>query len=153
MEKIKKQKLHEKQFIVDGRIPVKMTKEHMQKMFFESILMPWFMVAKRLGLPKDISRLIARSIPKNYVLHPVWEFIDNNVEGSCCCCIYKKGQKYLFNPFDGKRCYDYSHTIPKTDNNWCKTYIINGVMVFFASECRLNKMDPDFFFGVTMIRL
>lgn len=70
----------------------------MWKSFFDRSLLPWLIIAKRMHLPRDLSRLIAQLVPRDYVLHPVWEFIETNrhVQNSCCVVIYNVDPLYNY---------------------------------------------------------
>ena len=47
-----------------------------------NVLVPWFLVAKKYGVPKDIVKLIANLLPNRYYRCPVWKFIKH-----CLDCI------------------------------------------------------------------
>ena len=83
-------------YVIDNKECVKATPDEIENQFRNRVLIYWFMIGNRFGLPKDLKWYIANLIPKNYHLHPIWEFIKKNrsIPNTKCLAIYKKTPLY-----------------------------------------------------------
>jgi hypothetical protein len=87
-------------YVVDNAQSIWATEKEMEHQFRMTKLLPWHLIAKHMGLPKDLRCLIASKVPRNYVRHPVWEFIDEhrdpNKHYKTVAVIYKQDPLYNY---------------------------------------------------------
>lgn len=151
----KRARVEQRCFIIDNVRTTWSTDQIMLEHFRRTKLFPWCLVANRLGLPKDIRKLIMSKIEKNYARHPVWEFIkqhrDSDKNYKCCVVIYK--QKTLYNYKDdprGKRARPFYITLQnqRVQNN-CFRHDNVLVWVIQEHDEERRSIHP----GSTVIRL
>jgi hypothetical protein len=115
----KRVKLDVRHFIVNGNEPALLTIDDMKLQFWESILKWWFIAAIRAGIPKDIRRLVVSMIPVNYILNPIWEFIeDHKHKNHHLTVLYYGNKRPLYNAEDdpyatkvSKKCFRHHNLI------------------------------------------
>jgi hypothetical protein len=62
-------------FIDHLKNPIYTTKDEMKKNFIKQVLVPWFIIAKRFGIPKDIVKMITKMLGKGYCKCPIWDMM------------------------------------------------------------------------------
>jgi hypothetical protein len=62
-------------FLTHDYRDVERTLDEMDRDFGRRRLVTWMLIAKHLGIPRDVARLIASKVPRDYREHPVWSYI------------------------------------------------------------------------------
>lgn len=76
---MKRQRVSTEIFLNHEKVQVISTEQGMFIDFVKRVLIPWFHVAKRWGLPKDIAKKIAfEYITLDFQLHPVYQYLIKN---------------------------------------------------------------------------
>lgn len=55
--------------------PVYTTEDEMKENYIKLLLVPWFIIAKRYGIPKDIVKMITKMFGRGYCDCPIWQTI------------------------------------------------------------------------------
>lgn len=96
------------------KVQVHATEDQMFMDFVKRVLIPWYHVGKRKGLPRDIVRMIAlHYIPVDFQLHPVYEYLRMNKDRPHILYVHiahprqHKAFKLMNVPFGKSRICDY----------------------------------------------
>jgi hypothetical protein len=64
-------------WLTHENVQLRATREAMENDFGRRRLVTWMLIAKHLGIPMDVAKLICSKVPRDYRKHPVYEFLNS----------------------------------------------------------------------------
>lgn len=105
------------------------------------VLVPWFLVCKKYGVPKDIVKLIANLLPNRYYRCPVWKFIKHCLDCPIPSINTHQGRAgHIYSyfhyaiPSRQKHFEFYAHVIGQQCHRPCKTFTMGDTGVAIEQE-------------------